>query len=126
MGRAIASREARGVISLPWPPSVNRYWRKVGARVLISREGREFRAAAAVALQRQMAPRFGRRKVRASLVWYPPDARRRDGDNLLKAIFDALQCAGVVDDDSQIEDFRVRRGAINRADPCVTVDLEAM
>ena len=36
-------------LTLPWPPSVNRYWRSVpmgrgrGVRVLISREGRAFR-----------------------------------------------------------------------------------
>jgi len=28
---------------LPWPPSANRYWRHVGPRVLISREGRIYR-----------------------------------------------------------------------------------
>ena len=112
------------MIVLPWPPSVNRYWRKVGARVLISREGRKFRTDAAMRLIG--APRFGRRKVRLVMHWYPPDARRRDGDNLCKAIFDALQCAHVVDDDSQIEDFRIVRGTINRTDPSVTVAIEPM
>ena len=28
---------------LPYPPSINHYWRRVGARTLISREGRRFR-----------------------------------------------------------------------------------
>ena len=114
------------MITLPFPPSVNRYWRKVGSRVLISREGRQFRQDAAWCLAWQSAPKFGRRKVKLTMVWNPPDARRRDGDNLLKAVFDALQCAHVVDDDSQIEDFRVVRGAINRADPHVTVAIEPM
>ena len=30
---------------LPYPPSVNHYWRRVGARTLISRGGRAFRQA---------------------------------------------------------------------------------
>ena len=30
---------------LPYPPSVNHYWRRVGARTLISRTGRAFRAS---------------------------------------------------------------------------------
>ena len=30
-------------IALPYPPSINRYWRRVGSRTLISREGRAFR-----------------------------------------------------------------------------------
>ena len=29
---------------LPWPPSLNRYYRSVNGRVLISREGRQYRA----------------------------------------------------------------------------------
>lgn len=109
-------------LDLPWPPSVNRYWRKVGSRVLISREGRAYRTAASYALVG--APRFGRREVRAVLRWQAPDKRRRDGDNLLKAVFDALQTGGVVDDDSQIVDFRVIRGPVNRDRPHVQVTLE--
>ena len=30
-------------VELPYPPSINHYWRRVGARTLISREGRRFR-----------------------------------------------------------------------------------
>ena len=30
------------ILSLPWPPSVNVYWRHVGAKVLISAEGRAY------------------------------------------------------------------------------------
>ena len=32
-------------LELPYPPSVNHYWRRVGARMLIRRGGRAFRAA---------------------------------------------------------------------------------
>ena len=28
------------VLTLPYPPSINHYWRRVGPRTLISREGR--------------------------------------------------------------------------------------
>jgi Holliday junction resolvase RusA-like endonuclease len=37
---------------------------------------------------------------------YPPDRRRRDLDNILKAILDALQHAGCYADDSQIHALR--------------------
>ena len=30
-------------LELPWPPSVNHYYRRVGPRTLISREGRQYR-----------------------------------------------------------------------------------
>jgi len=48
-------------LTLPWPPSVNRYWRSVpmgrgrGVRVLISREGRAFRWDAVARIARAKA-----------------------------------------------------------------------
>ncbi len=32
-------------ITLPWPPSVNTYWRMFKNRMIISKEGREYRVA---------------------------------------------------------------------------------
>lgn len=39
----------------------------------------------------------------------PPDRRRRDLDNLLKALLDMLQHAEVYNDDYQVADLRIRR-----------------
>lgn len=33
------------VLTLPWPPSVNRYWRAVNGRNILSAEGRAYRAS---------------------------------------------------------------------------------
>jgi len=38
--------------------------------------------------------------VKVSMFLSPPDRRRRDGDNLEKAVMDALVKAGVIQDDS--------------------------
>jgi len=43
---------------------------------------------------------------------FPPDGRRRDLDNLQKALCDALQHAGVYADDSQIDRLDVQRGPV--------------
>lgn len=96
---------------LPWPPSVNHYWRRVGARTLLSRGGRLYKeAVAAVALSERVRPLAGRLSVAVEL--YPPDRRRRDIDNSLKAILDALK-GHAFDDDSQIDRLSVeRRGVI--------------
>ena len=40
---------------------------------------------------------------------FPPDRRRRDLDNLQKPLLDALQHAGVYEDDSQIDLLVSRR-----------------
>ena len=86
---------------LPWPPSVNHYYRRVGPRTLISRGGREFRRQVGLILAGQhIKPLLGRLAVRIEA--YPPDGRKRDVDNLLKAVVDALQHGGVFPDDSRI------------------------
>ena len=104
------------VIVLPWPPSVNRYYRsiskgKLAGRVLVSQEGRAFRQEVAAMLERrQMRPIKDR--LRVTIAAYPPDRRRRDLDNLLKASLDALVFGGAIEDDSQIDDLRIWRGEV--------------
>jgi crossover junction endodeoxyribonuclease RusA len=102
---------------LSWPPSVNTYWRfprmGVASRPLISKEGRAWRKSVAqwVMINRQKlklrGPMTGRLAV--FVAAYPPDRRRRDLDNLLKATLDALQHAGVYLDDEQIDLITVKR-----------------
>lgn len=88
-------------LELPWPPSVNHYYRHVGPRVLISREGRQYRELVVAQLAKLKFARFDC-SVELHLEFYPPDNRRRDADNLLKCTLDTLQHAGLYRDDSQI------------------------
>jgi Holliday junction resolvase RusA-like endonuclease len=95
--------EAPGVIelTLPYPPSVNHYYRHVGFRTLISRQGRAYRTAVCSVLRRAgIRPLSG--PVELKLELYPPDRRRRDLDNVLKGLLDALQHGGLYHDDSQV------------------------
>ena len=43
---------------------------------------------------------------------YPPDRRKRDLDNVLKASIDALQHCGLIDDDANIWRLEVERGEV--------------
>ncbi len=96
-------------VELPYPPSINHYWRRVGYRTLISREGRRFRErVVAILAAKRLVPMTGPLKVEIDL--YPPDSRRRDIDNVQKALLDALQHGGVYEDDSQIIDLHARKG----------------
>ena len=98
-------------LCLPWPPSVNRIWRSVGGRVLLSADGRAYRQIVAAAVLEQHGPAdplTGRLSM--TLRAYPPDRRRRDVDNLAKAILDAIEHAGsVYENDSQIDHLSIRR-----------------
>lgn len=96
---------------LPFPPSINHYWRRVGPRTLISRGGRRYRAAVALQLAaRCVSPLRGRLSVH--VIACPPDRRRRDLDNLQKALLDALQHGGAYYDDAQIDRIEVERGSV--------------
>lgn len=111
-------------LTLPFPPSVNRIWRSVGTRVLLSREGRAYRQAVGLAVLQARVQGFGRRKVRVSVMAYMPDARRRDIDNLWKAAGDALQACRIMDDDSQIVRLLIEHGGIDRNRPRLDVEIE--
>ena len=80
---------------LPWPPSVNRMWRTVrlagSQRTLLSAEARRYREAARVACAAGQGPLTGR--LRVTLYACPPDRRRRDLDNLQKAVLDEIEQA---------------------------------
>ena len=88
-------------LELPYPPSVNHYWRHYRGRTLISRGGRAFRDAVRAALAKAgTKPLPGPLAVAVEI--YPPDRRRRDIDNVQKALLDALEHGGAFHDDSQI------------------------
>jgi len=95
------------MLTLPYPPSVNHYWKR-GRRgqMFISPAGMRFRDAVILASRAEIGgPLSG--PVMLRLAIYPPDKRRRDIDNVLKAILDALQHAGVYKDDSQVVELHV-------------------
>jgi crossover junction endodeoxyribonuclease RusA len=94
-------------LELPFPPSVNTYWRTFQGRMLISKKGREYRKAVADQVLIQKGAKHYEGKVKVTIEAWRPDERRRDLDNLLKAPLDALTHAGVYMDDQLIVDLRI-------------------
>ena len=94
-------------ITLPWPPTVNTYWRNFNGRTIISAKGREYRQAVADQVLIQRVAKHVDYAVKVEIKAYRPDRRRRDLDNLLKALLDSLTHSGVMQDDALIEDLRV-------------------
>ena len=103
-------------LTLPFPPSVNTYWRNTRKGVLISASGRCFRsnAFAAVLEQLKRHPQPITVNVQVAVLLFPPDKRQRDLDNYLKALFDSLTYAGVWGDDRQIKRFTVEWGQVTK------------
>ena len=99
-------------LTLPYPPSVNSYWRANGHRRFISAEGRKFKEAVAEYIAAEKIQKFGAAPLEVIMVLRPRDRRKTDIDNRIKAVLDALQDAGVYDDDCQIEKLTVARGEL--------------
>lgn len=126
------SKEARTVeLTLPWPPSANHYrgiqvilpktidmkeylgsngWKGFYKFVqahsrphfFLTDDAEGFHnEVKAIAWQEGCQKLSGPLKL--TVVAYPPDRRRRDLSNLMKMTEDALQAAGLYDDDFQIE-----------------------
>ena len=96
--------------TLPFPPSMNTYWRNFRGRTVISKNGREFREAVIQFVIDNNIPKFGDKKLKLTLILRPRDKRKIDIDNRIKAVLDALEHAGVFDDDFQVDHIEMIRG----------------
>lgn len=104
----------------PFPPSVNHYYRSIplkgkGCRMLLSKPGRLFKrkikdviTEASYSDNGRLMPYAGRLKI--TYYFYPPDKRKRDISNYVKALEDAMQDGGAFLNDSQVDFFSVERG----------------
>ena len=111
------------MIRLPYPPTVNLYWRMFKGRMLLSKHGREYRQAVADAALERQHEKFGKARMDVEIHAYMPDKRRRDLDNILKGVLDGLAHAGLYEDDSQIDQLRVFRKGVDKDQPRVEVYL---
>jgi crossover junction endodeoxyribonuclease RusA len=99
---------------VPHPPSVNTYWGFHGHRRYLTPAALAFKRAVLLAVAVHEAPSFGSQRLALSVTLYGRDRRMRDLDNALKPLLDALQQAGLFDDDSQIDQLSVARGPIQK------------
>ncbi len=97
---------------LPFPPSLNSYYRTVNNRILISKRGREYRNEVVGLVVLQRLKRFDDNRVEVSIMLRPPDKRRRDLDNYLKVVFDAITHSGLWSDDSNVDRISIERGEV--------------
>ena len=93
-------------VRLPYPPSINHYYgrsRKTGA-VYLTKKARTFRKQVVGMLHG--AQRFGAARLAIRVDLFPP-REGCDVDNTVKPTLDALQHAGIFDNDRQVKDLRI-------------------
>jgi crossover junction endodeoxyribonuclease RusA len=99
-------------LTLPWPPSLNRLYRAVAGRVVLSEEGRKYALQVSNALPTgHVEPLEGRLSV--EFVMCPPEkllGKKWDIANREKCFADALTKCRVWLDDEQIDSMLITRG----------------
>lgn len=98
-----------------YPPSVNNYYVKTQRGIFISQKGKKFRSELLDSVHEQLAgfePISG--KVCMTVVAFVPDRRVRDMDNIQKPLLDAMTKAELWDDDCQVDQIFVYRGAVHK------------
>jgi crossover junction endodeoxyribonuclease RusA len=101
-------------LTLPYPPSLNHLHAVVHGRKVLSAKGRAYYAEVARSVMAQSVAPFGGKRISYTVTAFPPDNRRRDLSNLVKAVEDALTHAGVWNDDSQVDAMTWRRGGASK------------
>lgn len=101
---------------LPYPPTINNYYVKSKTHVRISEKGRKFRDLTQAEIVKLIPPGTTLSDIGIEppygmiVVAFPPDNRKRDIDNILKPILDAITKTGIWSDDSTVNHLIVYRG----------------
>jgi crossover junction endodeoxyribonuclease RusA len=108
--------------TMPYPPTVNTYWRIFKGRMILSANARRYKQTAALKAKAAGArPLQG--PVSVTLHVYRP-RKVGDLDNVLKACLDALRGVAYVDD-KQITDISAHRYD-DKERPRIDVEIEAL
>ena len=102
---------------LPFPPSVNKYWRMGktwdGKRVThLSSEAKKFTHEVAVIIAKKAGTTYSTKRLRGEFILHPKTKARIDIDNRLKGLLDAMQKAYLYADDEQFDEITIRRGSV--------------
>ena len=90
----------------------------------VSKEGKQYRESV-VCIVSALRHSFGTGRISVSIEACVPDKRRRDLDNMIKAVLDAMQHGGLYADDSQIDELYICRGEMIKGGMLI-VDVELL
>lgn len=97
-------------LKLPWPPTINHYYTRTrSGKIIKNTRAQLYGNSGQLIIKSQMPKKLTCANYRVDVFVYPPDARKRDLDNLLKGLLDVLQHAGIYSDDYKVTKLYVER-----------------
>lgn len=121
--RVELTSEHRVLIDLPWPPSVNHYWRSRGSRRFLSAKARAWMEEAVLAVRQARRALSFTGQVAVIAFLHPPDRRERDIDNTAKPLLDALVKGGLIKSDYQVGLLLLKREGVVRGGRATVIVL---
>ncbi len=113
------------ILYLPWPPTVNNYYKVArSGHKYLDKSVRAYREAVETAISEQSPGLTITDRIFLEVHLFPPDKRKRDLDNYMKGLLDALTNAGLWEDDSLIDQLCIYRGS-KLADGLVKIEISA-
>ena len=103
------ARKIKFELTLPWPPSDNEHYEHTRRGVFLTHKAKAFRMDVLAAfINSRQKKQMG--ALSLSVDCYPPELiRKRDILNISKELCDALQKAGVIENDYDFWETRLRR-----------------
>lgn len=112
--------------ALPFPPSVNSYYTHTRNGIFIGKKGVQYRKDSSLCIVEQLGDIDTiSEPLHMEVVLYPPDRRKRDLDNYMKCLLDAITHAQLWEDDSQIDQLSIFRGVVIPRSGRVLVSLSS-
>lgn len=105
------------IMDLPFPNSANTHWRNARGVTYISKQGLAYREAVALSAK-LYGLKADNKRLEISVQLYAPNKRAYDIDNRIKPLLDALQYAGVIDNDGLVDKLIVERMPIVKDGKC--------
>lgn len=95
-------------VRLPFPPTINHYYGRDprNGHPYLTKRAKQYRRQVALVMAGEST--FGKARLAVKVEAHPP-RQIGDLDNLLKPLLDALEHAGVFDNDKQVADLRIVR-----------------
>ena len=108
------------VLHLSWPPTVNNYYKQTRSGIrYLDKKVREFRETVAQEIHEQVPGLSLDNRLFMDVKLFPPDNRKRDLDNYMKGLLDALTDSGLIEDDSLIDQLHIYRGEVRKPGFCI-------